>query len=323
MVDDPGTAGLSRWTTNALKRTVPTNRLAFQPARVAHRRTSVSAPSASVETAGEAEAGSNDATVVARTGGGGVGFLVAAGNAQVSAGVAGRVTLSGTPAPELPVELGPMCGPLRSERPTTRHYVVGADGGLADVLVFVHRGPEDAGSIDRDRELLARPLVSSAPALQGSVRLDQVGCMFEPYVTAMQMTQVLEARNSDPVLHNLHFTPRRNRERNIGQPRQGQVNEFRFEVPETFVRLKCDVHPWMFAYVSVLPHPFFAVTDSDGLYRIPGGLAPGSYFVSALHLKAGGLTKRVKIDFGKERIVDFRFSPSPARQNSVARNGGR
>jgi hypothetical protein len=207
----------------------------------------------------------------------------------------GWAILTGKPKEEVPIEMDAVCGGFNPRKLTTRHFVVSAERGLANVLVYVQNA-------------------SPGPPLSEPPLLDQVGCMFEPYVLGMVAGQTFRIRNSDPTLHNVHATPKANRGFNFGQPLKGQVNEVSFPLPELFVRLKCDVHPWMFAYVNVLPHPFFAITDSNGVFRLPDGLPAGDYTVSAVHLKAGELTRQVTLGVGGARPLHFQFSATPGVQ---------
>jgi hypothetical protein len=215
----------------------------------------------------------------------------------------GVVTLTGKPKPEIPIDMGPACGALNPRKVTTRHFVVSPSGGLADVLVYLKN-------------------VAPAPALSGPPLLDQVGCMFEPYVLGVVAGQRFRIRNSDPTLHNVHATPKLNQEFNLGQPGRGQINDRSFSNPELFIRLKCDVHPWMFAYVNVVSHPFFAITDTNGFFRLPSGFPAGTYTVSAIHLKAGELTQEVTLGEGEQRAMNFQFAVPPAAQSQggVARS---
>jgi hypothetical protein len=120
--------------------------------------------------------------------------------------------------------------------------------------------------------------------------------------------QPFTIRNSDPEMLNIHATPKVNREFNMAQPTQGQVAERSFDKPELFVRLKSDLRAWMFAYICVLDHPYFAVTDTNGVFRLPSDIPPGNYLVVASHLKAGLLMRNhVTIRPGEIRSLRFDY----------------
>jgi hypothetical protein len=127
--------------------------------------------------------------------------------------------------------------------------------------------------------------------------------MYEPYVMGVVTGQKFKVHNSDALLHNVHATPKVNKEFNFAQVSKGQENEKSFDQPEVLVRMKCDVHPWMFAYIGVVDHPYFAVTDKDGNFTIKN-VPPGKYTVEAYHLKAGAKTQETdgtkKLEFELE-----------------------
>jgi len=195
--------------------------------------------------------------------------------------VTGRVLLRGTPPPEKVIVMDAACAALQPAPVTTRHYVMGEGGALADVLVYVKTGAP----------------VTAAPTGGAAPLLDQINCEYQPYVIGVQTGQTLQVRNSDPLLHNVHVMPKvsGNRERNIGQPVKGMVTRLVFDKPEVFVQFKCDVHPWMFAYVGVVEHPWFAVTDGNGSFALPSGLPPGQYTLAAVHRKAGEQTQTITV----------------------------
>lgn len=208
-----------------------------------------------------------------------------AGSLQVLSGadVSGKVKLKGTPPAELNiVEAEAFCGKFMARKPlTTRHYIVGADQGLGNVFVHVKAGAP-----------------KTPPAGQGTV-LDQVSCEYVPYVMGVQAGQKFKIKNSDPLMHNVHATPKVNPEFNLAQPLKDMVMEQSFAKPEVMVRMKCDVHPWMLAYIGVVEHPYFAVTDKDGNFKIPG-LPDGKYTIEAFHakthmLKGQGVTKEIEV----------------------------
>lgn len=196
-------------------------------------------------------------------------LLLAGFTAAQAADITGKVTLKGTPPAEKDLPLDPSCGKLwPKEKPKTRFYVAGADGGLADVFVYLKQADSKGAA--------------AKPAL-----LDQKGCEYVPYIMGLQTGQKLLIRNSDPVLHNVHATPKINKEFNLAQMAGGKDIERTLDQNEVFVRFKCDVHPWMFAYVGVVPHGYFAVTDKDGNFKIEG-VPAGKYTVLAFHRKAHG-----------------------------------
>ncbi len=224
-------------------------------------------------------------------------ILSLAGSLQLlhGADLTGKVVLKGTPKPEITIDMAadPKCGAMHSAPVTTRHYVTGQDGGLANVFVYLKSGLTEKNF----------PVPADGPML------DQKGCEYWPYVMGVQANQKFKIRTSDATLHNVHAIPKpgsANKEFNFAQPVKDMVNEKSFPSPEILVRFKCDVHPWMFAYVGVLDHPFFAVTDKDGNFKI-SGVPKGNYTVEAYHAKTHlanpGVSQDVTVDGDKK--VDF------------------
>lgn len=226
-------------------------------------------------------------------------FLAAAallaGLPMVSAGdIEGKMTLKGTPPPEKELPMDANCGKMHAGKPApkTRFYVVGEGGGLADVFVYVKSGLDG----------------KTFPAPDKAQVLDQVGCEYTPYILGLQTGQKLVVKNSDPVLHNVHPTPTSagNKESNLAQLPKGKDLEFTFPSEEILLRFKCDVHPWMFAYVGVLKHPFWAVSDKDGSFKIKD-LPPGKYTIEAYHRKGGKQTAEVTVEATGAQKADFTF----------------
>jgi len=168
--------------------------------------------------------------------------------------------------------------------------VVGADGALQNVFVYVKDG---LGT-------LRFPIPSAA------VVIDQKGCRYVPHVLGVQAGQRVEILNSDPTLHNIHAVPMANREFNTGQPIPGMRHAHQFTAREVMVPFKCDVHPWMNAYVGVLDHPFFGVTGADGSFELKG-LPPGTYTIEAWHETLGAQTQMVTIGAKETGTVAFSF----------------
>jgi plastocyanin len=215
---------------------------------------------------------------------------------QVSsaADITGAVTFVGTPPPERPItplKEDPTCGKFYTGMPTTHFFVVGPNKELADVVVML-------------KGISGKSTGASAPA----VVIDQKGCLYEPQIAAIQTGQKVLIRNSDPVLHNVHTLPAvsGNKEDNQAQMQGAPDITMSFPAAENFLKFKCDVHPWMFAWVTVVDHPYFAVTSKDGTFKI-SNVPPGKYTISALHRKAApnGVDKDVEVKDGEAAKVDF------------------
>ena len=139
-----------------------------------------------------------------------------------------------------------------------------------------------------------------------AVTLDQKGCRYTPHVLGAQTGQPIEIVNSDATLHNVNAVATVNRGFNFGQPMKGLKNTTSFTAPEVMVRLKCDVHGWMSAYVGVLPHPYFAVTTGGGTFNIPN-VPAGTYVVEAWHEKLGTQTQNVTLGENDSKELSFTF----------------
>ncbi len=204
--------------------------------------------------------------------------------------ISGRVKLEGAPPKERELPLDATCAASckqhGSELPRyTRTYVT-KDGGLGDVLVTLVDIPP-------------QPI----PAGTGPLVINQRGCEYHPYVAACQVGQPIHVTNLDPLTHNIHTLPKvpGNNEVNKSQAADTKPLEFVYDHPEEFLQFKCDVHPWMFTYVSVLNHPFFAVTSEDGRFEIKG-LPDGKYKVKFRHRKAGETFQEVEVKGGKATV---------------------
>src|SRR5262245_23784521 len=211
--------------------------------------------------------------------------------------ITGTVTLKGKPPPERTVDLQahPDLAAKHSNGLTTRHYEVGANGGLQNVLVYLR---EDF------RGTKFEPV--AAPAV-----LDHVGGLFEPYVLGLQAGQELQLKCTDGTICSFHAMPKVNREFNI-TPFLNKSASLNFTEAEVPVRFKCDLHPWNYAYVGVFAHPFFAVTDKQGQFGIRG-VPAGHYTLATFHPKSGTSSKPLvvteattKINFEVQAVENIR-----------------
>jgi len=204
--------------------------------------------------------------------------------------VMGHVTLLGKPPANDPIKTksDPNCKVAIS----TQSYMVGTDGSLANVFVYVKDGLGNR--------------VFPVPA--ETVVLGQKNCQYEPHVLGIQVGQTLDIISSDPTLHNVHGGTRdtSNQEFNYGQPTPGVKNQHTFSTKEVLYPFSCDVHKWMGAFIGIVDHPFFAVTGADGAFSLKG-LPPGTYTVEAVHEKLGRQTQTVTIGEKETKDVAFTF----------------
>ena len=204
--------------------------------------------------------------------------------------LSGTVHLDG-PSPERSVvkmQADPPCVTLQQgQEVLSEREIVGKTGAIQNVFVYIKDGAQFVEPVG------------------GTATLDQQGCMFVPRVQGMLAGQTLEIVNSDPCTHNVRSFARKNRPFNISQPRGG-ARQKSMTKPEHPVKLKCDIHPWMSAYVFVMEHPFFAVTGPDGVFQIDG-LPAGQYTLAAWHERYGELTKEAVVSKQAHPEVQFRF----------------
>ena len=104
----------------------------------------------------------------------------------------------------------------------------------------------------------------------------------------------------------------------MAQPVKGMTSPFVFATSELFVQFKCEVHAWMFAYVGVVDHPWFAMTDKDGNFSLPPGLPPGQYTIAATHLKLGEMIQQINVsETGIEPLTfTFEIPTNMAKSNA-------
>ena len=206
--------------------------------------------------------------------------------------ISGKVDFDGTPAENSKIDMAAdsVCKSMHSGDFFAERIVVNPNKTLKNVFVYIKEGVKEKSA------------PSSAPAI-----LEQKGCWYTPHVIGMQAGQKLQLTNDDATLHNVHAVAKNNQEFNLGMPLQGMKLEKTFSNPEVMVKMKCDVHPWMNAYVGVLPHPYFGVTGADGTFEIKD-LPPGDYTLEAWHEKYGTQTQKITVTEGQTATADFTFN---------------
>jgi hypothetical protein len=168
----------------------------------------------------------------------------------------------------------PACVQAHHGKALDESLILSSTGGVADAFVYVKSGLEG--------KRFETPL---AP-----VTIDQNGCWFNPRVLGIQTNQQLRVINSDPVTHNIHPMAQINREWNHSQGAGDAPLARRFTKPEVMIRVKCNIHSWMHAFIGVVDNPYYAVTKADGSFSLPG-LPPGTYTIG-IWQETSGLEER-------------------------------
>jgi hypothetical protein len=210
--------------------------------------------------------------------------------------ISGMVTFTGMPPSAGMIDMAeePTCAEKHGDGGAmTETVVVGPDGGLANVFLYVKEGLSG----------------QTFPTPEAAV-LDQDGCVYHPHVLGLQIGQDMIIRNSDGLLHNINASPSENRPFNVSQP-VNMDTERSFRSAEVMIPLRCDVHGWMSAYVGVLEHPYHSVSGADGAFSLET-LPPGDYVIEAWHEAYGTLTQNVTVATGETAQISFEFTEDMA-----------
>ena len=187
--------------------------------------------------------------------------------------------MSATPA----CELKHKDAPQKSEA-----VVVNSNGTLKYAFVWVKSGLPD--------KTWAVPTTA--------VLLDQNGCMYKPHMIAVMTGQNIDIKTSDSTNHNIHPQPSVNQEWNESQSPGSEDKMKSFARQEIMIPVKCNVHPWMRAFINVVSHPFFAVTGDDGTFTLKG-LPPGTYTIEMRQEKYPAQEQTVTVGAKDSKTVDF------------------
>jgi plastocyanin len=206
--------------------------------------------------------------------------------------IEGHVRLAGPSPGNPPIRMGadPMCGRMyHGERPLQQLVVADAAGNLANVFVNVEGTFKNAG-----------------PAPATPVVIDQRGCVFTPRVIGARAGQPLQIRNSDALTHNAHGITANGNTFNVSQPQAGIASTVALTHEERMLRIRCDIHSWMTTWVGVMTHPYYAVSDTAGTFRI-ANVPAGRYTIHAWHERYGDQTLTVAVAPGQTAKVEFSY----------------
>lgn len=225
-----------------------------------------------------------------------VAVLVLTGVAAAAAGssITGSVIFDGKVPALRPIDMNadPVCAKKHSGPVQNEMLVLGSGNTMGNIMVWVSKG---------------LPAGKTWPAPKTPVVLDQNGCEYKPHVMGIMVGQTYRILNSDGILHNVHALPKINAGFNRPMPATVKEATATFGKPEAVFQIKCDVHPWMNAYVGVFTNPFFSVTGTDGKYTI-SGLDPGTYEITAWHERLGTQTATVTVGANETKSQNFKFT---------------
>jgi len=172
----------------------------------------------------------------------------------------------------------PACVEAHHGKAYDESVVVNPNGTLSNVFIYLKSGLEG-----KTFAVPATPVV-----------IDQKGCWFHPRVMGIQVGQTLQVTNSDPVTHNIHPLAQINRDWNHSQGEGDPPLARRFIKPEVMIRVKCNIHSWMHAFIGVVDHPYFAVTGPDGTFEIRN-IPPGDYVIEAWQETLGTQEQKITV----------------------------
>lgn len=202
----------------------------------------------------------------------------------------GVITFEGVPPKGKKLRLPQACA-SQYKGPVYSNEIITHQGKLKNVLVRVIKGHEGQTFAEAPKE---------------EVELDQRGCLYVPRVAAARVGQPVVFINSDPLFHNVRSLTKENRKFNMAMPRKHQRATKIFTRPEIFLQAKCSVHPWMGAYLAIMDHPFFSVSNAQGEVTIQN-LPEGKYTIEAWHESLGTQTKEITINGEMTPNLNFTF----------------
>lgn len=209
--------------------------------------------------------------------------------APATGSIDGLVFFKGSPPTMAKLNKG--SDPFCAKSPGYDEQVLVKDGKLQNVFVRITEKPAV------DVKVPSEPVV-----------VDQSECVFRPRVQGAVEGQPLRVRNSDGTLHNVHAYSGTKTIYNQAQPPRTPPLDKQFPAGTRIMKIKCDIHPWMTAYIHVVPHPFFAVSDDKGQFEI-SGLPPGDYTLEAWHERYGTQSIPVTVKANEAAKAELTYTP--------------
>ena len=198
-----------------------------------------------------------------------ISFYLIAGTIEGNVSYAGKKKTAKT----LKMDSDPICGISHSVPPTKEDFILNENNQFKNVIVWI------------------KDVTYEGKLASETATIDQIGCMYTPHVNVFTTNQKVLIQNSDKTLHNVNSQSKVNESFNFAQPAGVPAVEKTFSSVEDPFYIKCDVHGWMKAWVMALDHPYFAVTDVNGNYKIDN-VPPGDYELVFWQEKLSNLPKK-------------------------------
>ena len=170
-------------------------------------------------------------------------------------------------------------------------YLIGSDGGLQNAVVFIETSPNNTRGDSQKENMLSN-----------------TGCRYSPRILALQKGERLRVKNNDPKLHIPHSYHEDRTVFNLSLPFKGTTIDATPRIRQAgLLKVVCDTHAWMLAYIHVFDHPYFAVTDERGMFTI-SNLPPGTYVLKAWHEDAGVRSQEIIVPETGDVQTVFEFT---------------
>lgn len=207
---------------------------------------------------------------------------------QTGATLVGRVVFRGTvPPPEVvTVTRDPkICGETRTIQPLVVHP---STRGIQDAVVSIEGGN-----------------TSSNTDTTKTTAITNTQCAFSPHVETIRVGTPLEVRNHDPILHNTHLMTGHRTFLNVALVVGGNPVAKVIKIPGLY-QVRCDAHPFMQGHLVAFDHPYYAVTQTDGDFRIVG-VPAGRHQVTVWHETLGSLQREVTVPAQGDVSITIEF----------------
>lgn len=209
-----------------------------------------------------------------------------------AAAIKGKVTYKGKRPKLKPIKMGAdaVCLTKHADTVFPKTIILGPNQEMKNVFLHIVEGlPKKVYPVPQEPKVM-----------------DQQGCIYTPAVLGVMAGQPLKILNPDGTLHNVHALPKINPEFNVAMPKFRTEITKVFTKPEFMFEVKCDVHPWMTAYITVTDNPFYATTGDSGEFVIDN-LPAGDYVLEAWHQRLSPQRINVSVTDGETKEVDFVF----------------